>query len=412
MNYSFANIVWCQKIKPDDFWKEFCEFFKISGEYRDLSCDYPNLVDFSKGSKNFEEFNIILNNSISIYKTEQNYRGVIASLIEFGSPGSKLIISEDLSCPQIPMILRSIRALGFDCNVQRDSFHNRVYIKLNRGVSDCSVWGQDYDPYVEELSDDDAINKINLAIVNKKPFSLVRIGHCEIRFVAQDIFYGPNDIEKSSMIQWGENIDSGKINWVRDNIKDAVLNADVLGLKKRSKFSSEVLKILDNSVYSGLSQLSLLHPGHSCVNPNIHYKIGVNFEFLDSLNSAKAIVLITPRKELKKIFEDIYNCIPIYLISLDGEFRLDKKTNIEERFKRFMDIEKNIGFIAEPGTVFLIGAGVAGKQYCTLAKKHGGIGIDMGSMMDAWAGIDSRGSGFDELLKNSLNSYKKLINNK
>lgn len=44
-----------------------------------------------------------------------------------------------------------------------------------------------------------------------------------------------------------------------------------------------------------------------------------------------------------------------------------------------------------PGQIFLIGAGHLGKYYCHLVKQGGGIAIDVGSLLDKWAGLTTRG---------------------
>jgi hypothetical protein len=46
--------------------------------------------------------------------------------------------------------------------------------------------------------------------------------------------------------------------------------------------------------------------------------------------------------------------------------------------------------VAWPGQAFLIGAGVLGKVYCHRVKELGGVAIDVGSLIDAWAGVESR----------------------
>jgi hypothetical protein len=45
----------------------------------------------------------------------------------------------------------------------------------------------------------------------------------------------------------------------------------------------------------------------------------------------------------------------------------------------------------EPGQVFLIGAGPLGKVYCQIVKERGGIGIDLGSVLDNLADKITRG---------------------
>lgn len=42
------------------------------------------------------------------------------------------------------------------------------------------------------------------------------------------------------------------------------------------------------------------------------------------------------------------------------------------------------------GMVFLIGAGLVGKSYCTVVKANGGIALDLGALLDAWDGRVTR----------------------
>jgi hypothetical protein len=42
------------------------------------------------------------------------------------------------------------------------------------------------------------------------------------------------------------------------------------------------------------------------------------------------------------------------------------------------------------GNVFLVGAGGLGKVYCNWIKQRGGVAIDMGSILDGWAGLITR----------------------
>ncbi|MAG87375.1 MAG: hypothetical protein CMB97_08435, partial [Flavobacteriaceae bacterium] len=51
----------------------------------------------------------------------------------------------------------------------------------------------------------------------------------------------------------------------------------------------------------------------------------------------------------------------------------------------YPEIESKIN-IENKGDVFLVAAGYLGKHYCNIIKKKGGIGIDIGSIFDGWAG--------------------------
>lgn len=45
---------------------------------------------------------------------------------------------------------------------------------------------------------------------------------------------------------------------------------------------------------------------------------------------------------------------------------------------------------AAPGILFLVGAGLFGKIYCDVARQAGAVAIDIGSVFDGWAGVQSR----------------------
>lgn len=386
----------------------FVNNLKIRSPYLRIDDKYENILKFIEDIDDFQDCNIVLDGSLTVYSTEANYRLVISEVVKTGK--GLLVVSEPIKSPRLIFVFRALRVLGLDNYFETEVLNNKCVFKINRGAVlylKKTQWFKNPAPYCFDISEADAIKKITEAVKSGNPFSLIRVGHCEVRFLGQDLYYGLTDIQKSAQMQWGGAIDEEKVKWVKGNLRKSVQEADILGFKNRGDFSSRGLKILENSVLNCLASLSLLKPGQCKTTPNIHFKIATDLGFLDALQKAKKIVLVTPRKELKDIFESIFNEIPIDLISLDGEFRIDGGGgDIDNRFRRFFEIEDEIDEIAGPGVVFLIGVGVAGKQYCSIAKSKGGIGIDMGSVLDAWAGIDSRGSGFDSSLKNSLITYK------
>lgn len=50
--------------------------------------------------------------------------------------------------------------------------------------------------------------------------------------------------------------------------------------------------------------------------------------------------------------------------------------------------------VPEPGAVFLIAGGLLGKIYCDVVRRRGGIAIDIGSVADAWTGFSTRPGHF------------------
>ena len=44
----------------------------------------------------------------------------------------------------------------------------------------------------------------------------------------------------------------------------------------------------------------------------------------------------------------------------------------------------------QDGHVFIVAAGYLGKSYCARVRDRGGIGLDLGSIVDEWLGYDTR----------------------
>ena len=59
------------------------------------------------------------------------------------------------------------------------------------------------------------------------------------------------------------------------------------------------------------------------------------------------------------------------------------------------------------GALFLVGAGAFGKVYCHWIKQRGGIALDIGSMFDSWVGVGRIGRGAGIALR-SLDVYRQL----
>lgn len=349
---------------------------------------------------------LILLGALTQYSTEANYRFAIASLIEGPPTGTIAAIAEEITNPRVPLIFRAARTLGIDGFIKTTVIDNYIIVHFNRGLNKQQIeaWRLDPAPFLQRPEEEDVVKKTINAIKNRTPLSLVRIGHCEVRFLGQEIFYGPSDLTKSCQIQWGDIPPSDFLNKVRNDIKNSISNAHIVGFKKRNTLKSRSLNILDNSVLTCLSTLNLLKSNQIQCSPNIHFTLGEDKEFIEALKEAKRITIVTSRSVLAEKLRRI--CKPetqIKLHKVPGEARIDGASDIRARASRFVEIENILKSEVTTGEVVLIGAGVAGKIYCEIARTKGAIGIDLGSTLDAWSGIDTRGNGFPENLKNALN---------
>jgi hypothetical protein len=371
--------------------------------------NYENIFAFLESASADLYQTVVLEDALTKYTSESNYRRALALLFERGKASSAALVSELLVAPNLPVIFRALRALGVERYVEVAQVENRCIVSLKRGRAQLNAksWGMDWAPFMKRDDSAAAVQSVIRSIQQRVPFSMIRVGHCEVRFLAHRYLYGDSDIDASASLQWGQSVDRKKTRWIQENLVRTIENANMLGYKSRAAFSSKPLKIFENSVSACLSELSLLRPGQTQVDPNVHFALGKSVAFLAALSNAETLVIISPRKELESELVRLFgDKTTIKMLDLPGEFRIDGPADIETRFARFREIEEQVAQLTGRGVVFLVGAGVAGKQYCEIARAGGGVGLDLGSTLDAWAGIDSRGGGFPPELKGAIETYQ------
>ena len=371
--------------------------------YRNVFNNYTNLLEFSEQLKNFNKSRLLIYRSSMPFVTEMNYRRVLANIFIFVSGGGFCSIVDSIKDERFNMILRSVRCLGLadciDLELNGDEFvltFNTIKIDNRRLV---------YNNIVNGLETSLAVKQIAQSIEEGKSFSLVRVGHCEVKFVAYNYMYGQTDLTATCKMQWGvESICEDYFQFVRQGLIESISKSTYVGFNLIGNISSQPKKILENSVTKALADFSLINGNQIRISPNFHWELALSKEFFFSLKFAKRIVLITSRVELQSTFKNMYPNIDIVVIPVPGEYKIDGAYDISDRFLSFKRIDEYISKISSQGVVFLIGAGVAGKRFISTAIKNNSTALDLGSALDAWAGVDSRGDGFKGKYKNFVDN--------
>ncbi|PQA81494.1 hypothetical protein C5F52_20070 [Limnohabitans sp. TS-CS-82] len=402
-NLNFSNkkvVFWGRESSVDELIST--QLFSDLKEYEYNSKDA--IFDYLKEWDDIDA-HLVLVDGLTKYTTEENYRLALAKLIGCKGVGIAMVV-ENFDHPSLPVIFRCARVLGISDHINTFRLGGRIYIYFDRGISnlDTILWSKNPAPYIDRVGDGEVTDIITGAIKSQRPLSLIRVGHCEIRFIGYDQFYGVTDVNKSSLIQWGSVAPDNFIRKVKEDLSKSVINSDILGFKSRVTFKVDSLGVLDNSVFSCLSAMSLLRSGQIQTTPNIHFFLGVDANFIDAIKSATKVVIVSPRQTVfEKIKSIVSDLTQVIWFDLPGEARVDGVNDLHCRISRFVEIETLLRKEVSPGVLVLIGAGVAGKVYCDIAKSSGGVGLDLGSTLDAWAGVDSRGAGFSSQLKTALN---------
>jgi len=134
----------------------------------------------------------------------------------------------------------------------------------------------------------------------------------------------------------------------------------------------------------------------------IHYELhrsGALFKLLEAQNR---VGLISCRLDLPARLESLFGLSVSYFEIPDMYCELDTGGANEDYIERLESCLDKVR-VEFPGMVFLVGGGLYGKLYCHAIKSRGGIALDLGALLDAWAGIPSRPTVYRHLYGSQVN---------
>lgn len=247
-----------------------------------------------------------------------------------------------------------------------------------------SVW-------IDELK---LLNKLKESIDSKTPFSFVRLGHGENRILGYSYSFSKEDADHTTQILFGEKLNHQSLEHLSYLLKQSFSNADVVGAPIFRGFDARSdLKIVDNSTYIHLRDFTCFEKTLLC-DVNAHLKSFRTNLFGKMLSNAGHVNIIASRK-VDDVISDSLG-ISTHQIFIPTEFAFSdndiKRTPVKGKHypDYFSKIMMEIKDRVELGAVYLVGAGILGKIYCNEIKKHGGIAIDVGSLIDGIAGLKTR----------------------
>jgi len=242
----------------------------------------------------------------------------------------------------------------------------------------------------------DTFRLIEEALINKKAFSLVRVGDGEGNILGFGDISPPKDIEDILDIWFGFQIQDEAVALIRDGLTRAIENADVLGIpgRKRSILTNPFCRVQTGilSAYSYFHRSGLPKPGQHLTNADIHIQLDGNRQLEKMLRMVARVTLITCRTELRDhLCKQYPNLDTVNILEVPAEHRFGMKPLYCNHYPdRFNEIKLIISSSDFQGELVLVAAGVLGKIYCLWIKEAGGIAIDIGSIADKLAGVPSR----------------------
>jgi len=218
-----------------------------------------------------------------------------------------------------------------------------------------------------------------------EPLSLIRCGDGEKIVLEGFESYGNYNSVLKRQLGYSPSIEEAER--IRENLIKAINGCDILGVPKHKNLDSmhkhwkEVETIIDKHCQA---------PSLRC-STNIHYDLLENKDY-ESLLTSKPISYIGCRDLVTGMSERFKtHKVDWYQIAPEAKY-----TSGWEGPKHYPDqfnkVEKWMDTVRAHGKILLVGAGFIGKIYCNWWRDRGGIALDIGSIMDEWAGRVTRGA--------------------
>lgn len=252
-------------------------------------------------------------------------------------------------------------------------------------------------------------DQIDRAITEKRPFSLIRLGDGEgahFQVSAADQATYPS-LYESAERYWmnyllGEGVDPVFTGFtgLASKLADYVTEADLLGVSYPSwieheyDISSPITIACLLKINRYLYEKDHIHGLNLC-DQLVHMQLHEERLLEPIIRKLDAVTVISCLEGLPARITEKFGVQDVELIKIPSESYAPHLSGeglikVSEHFPdAFWPTMKRL---ARPhdGRVFLIAAGTYGKFYATIIKRHGGIALDLGSLVDGWMKMVTR----------------------
>jgi hypothetical protein len=224
------------------------------------------------------------------------------------------------------------------------------------------------------------------ALRAKRGFSLLRLGDGEGPILCWPQHKVPDEMARVLKTWFGHSdFPSEDLDEMARQLRRATRNADVLGLPR----PAQIAKVLRcRRVFDAIEQYDLVLPSQMLTDAAVHSYLQWSGALSYLLRGQDHLGVIGCR-DIGPQIADAFGIRSVRMYLVRGENRYPGPVSLHHWPGGYTEIMQQLDDV-QPGTVFLIGAGLLGKIYCDRIKSKGGIAIDVGSVLDGWAGIPSR----------------------
>lgn len=233
------------------------------------------------------------------------------------------------------------------------------------------------------LSIDETITLIKERIRTNTPFALSRFGDGEIMMLNKN---SPDWHQKRGCNNWGYSYPT-EVNYLYQDATDVILNAikhsDVIGLMDSNNNISKHINYTPQkwSIYSEFLENEDISVGDLMITDHMlprSQEFGKTENFRDILQGKSLNIISTNTEKLKtKNLSKLFDA--------DVTFTHHPNTINFRNRNEFIDSFKHI-----KSDVVLVGCGLQKDYVVYLRHNYGKVAIDVGAMLDAWAGLETR----------------------
>jgi hypothetical protein len=229
------------------------------------------------------------------------------------------------------------------------------------------------------------VQEIKARLREKRGFSLIRLGDGEGAVLAYDDPAMAADLDFCLAVWFGDQVVGAEERaQIAAYLGDAIRGADVVGLPRRRQLG---ISPRYGAVFDPAARI-LAGPARPLLGDTaLHFYLQWSGALGDIMLAAERITLIGCRDLAAHIAAQTAAKTRQWLVRGEHNFA----GAVQERHWRdgYDRIMSNMAELAA-GELVLVGAGVLGKSYCLAARAQGAVAIDIGSVMDGWAGVNSR----------------------
>lgn len=120
--------------------------------------------------------------------------------------------------------------------------------------------------------------------------------------------------------------------------------------------------------------------------------VDLNSHYRTIISAAECVSVVTSLSGLTPFLEDRFGISVRSTWTIPGQASNLGTTPSDSHWPdRYRELVADMPNRVEPGELVLVAGGVLGKSYCAAVRAGGGVGVDIGSMAEAWLGIPVRG---------------------